>query len=121
MRTTQSALSATGTAPKQGRKIQDDGLEWQRTMEMQRPTIDNEVIIRSAIRKADNPIHPNRRVRSRDDEKFKLESETDGIGICMSQLNLPDFDAQEVIGKPTSRTSPQDKSQRAARRRKAPC
>ena len=60
-------------------------------------TIDNEVIVRSIIRKADNPIHPNRRVRSRDDEKFKLESETDTIDV--TQLNLSDVDPQEVIGR----------------------
>ena len=77
-------------------------------------TVDNDVIIRSVIRKPDNPIYPNIIVRSRDDEKFKLESETNATDL--SQLNLPEFlTLKRSLAGPTSRTA-MDVNTRSKRR-----
>ena len=61
-------------------------------------TIENDVITRSVICPADNPIHPNRRVRFRDDPvpRDVLESEADVLDI--DRLKLPVVDPSVIIG-----------------------
>ena len=59
-------------------------------------TIDNDVITRSVVREADNPLHPNRRVRSQDESHDVLESEVDCLDI--ERLTLPTVDPTNILG-----------------------
>ena len=61
-------------------------------------TIDNQVITKFVLRPADNPLHPNCRVKFADQVLSPtLESEADGLDIDC--LTLPMVDPNEILGK----------------------
>ena len=59
-------------------------------------TINNDVIAHSVVRKADNPLHPNRRVCLQDELQDVLESEVDCLDI--NRLTLPTVDPTNILG-----------------------